>query len=116
MKKILITGANSYIGTRVEKCLGRYPDKYSIDTVDMKGDSWKGKNFLEYDVVFHVAAIVHKKEKSEMKNMYLKVNKDLSVEVAKKAREAGVKQFIFMSSMAVYGEEGTEDILWQEQA
>ena len=57
MKKILITGENSYIGISVEKWLGNYPDKYTVDTVDTKGDDWKRKDFSEYDVVFHVAGI-----------------------------------------------------------
>ena len=72
----------------------------------MRDDSWKEKNFSEYDVVFHVAAVVHQKEKPEMKKLYFKVNRDLPIEVAKKAKEAGISQLIFMSTMAVYGEEG----------
>jgi UDP-glucose 4-epimerase len=106
MKKILITGANSYIGTSVEKWLLKEPEKYKVDTVDMKDNSWKEKDFSGYDVVFHVAAVVHQKEKPEMKDLYFKVNRDLPIEVAKKAKEAGVSQYIFMSTMAVYGKEG----------
>jgi len=106
MKRVLITGANSYIGTNVEKWLNKYPDKYFVDTVDMIGDEWRQKNFSDFDVVFHVAAIVHQREKPKMKDLYFKVNRDLAIEVAKKAKEAGVSQFIFMSTMAVYGEEG----------
>lgn len=106
MKNILITGANSYIGTSFEKWLEKYPDKYNVDTVNMRGESWKEKDFSEYDVVFHVAAVVHIKEKYDNKELYFKVNRDLSIEVAKKAKEASVSQFIFMSTMAVYGEEG----------
>jgi nucleoside-diphosphate-sugar epimerase len=106
MKKILITGANSYIGSSLENWLGKDPDKYKVDTVDMRYESWKDKDFSEFDVVFHVAAVVHKKEKPEMQDLYSKVNKDLPIEVAKKAKIVGVKQFIFISTMAVYGEEG----------
>ena len=106
MKKILITGANSYIGTSLEKWLGEYPEQYSLDTVNTRDDEWKAKDFSQYDVVFHVAAVVHQREKPGMEGLYLKVNRDLPVEVAKKSREAGVSQFIFMSTMAVYGNEG----------
>lgn len=106
MKKILITGVDSYIGTSVEKWLLKEPEKYIVDTVDMRDGSWKEKDFSQYDVVFHVAAVVHQKEKPEMEELYLKVNRDLPIEVAKKAKEADVSQFIFMSTMAVYGEEG----------
>ena len=106
MKRILITGADSYIGTSVEKWLGQYPDRYYVDTVDMKKDTWREKDFSPFDVVFHVAAVVHQKEQPEMKELYFKVNRDLPIEVAKKVKEAGVSQFIFMSTMAVYGEDG----------
>ena len=59
MKKILITGANSYIGTSFEKYINdNYPNEYVIDTIDMKNDSWKTKSFSGYDVVFHVARIM----------------------------------------------------------
>lgn len=103
MKKILITGANSYIGTSLERWLAKYPDKYSVDTVDMKSNSWKEKDFSKYDVVFHVAAIVHVKENDIEK--YFKVNRDLTIEVAEKAKREGIKQFIFLSTMGVYGTE-----------
>lgn len=35
MKKILITGANSYIGVSVEHYLSRWPEQYQVDTVDI---------------------------------------------------------------------------------
>jgi len=103
MKNILITGKNSYIGTSLENWLMREPDKYKVDTVDMKDGSWKEKDFSEYDVVFHVAGIAHIKETKENAELYYKVNRDLAYETAKKAKNDGVKQFIFLSSMSVYG-------------
>ena len=103
MKKILITGANSYIGTSLDKWLGKYPDQYKVDTVDMKDGSWKEKDFSQYDAVFHVAGIVHIKETKENQDLYYKVNRDLAFETAKKAKADGVKQFVFLSSMSVYG-------------
>lgn len=103
MKRILITGANSYIGTSLEKWLAKHPDKYAIETVDMKGELWKEKDFSNYDVVFHVAGVVHIKETKENQEIYYKVNRDLAYETAKKAKTEGVKQFVFLSSMSVYG-------------
>lgn len=105
MKKILITGANSYIGTSFKKYLQQWNDQYLVDTVDMIGGSWKEKNFSMYDVVFHVAGIAHIKETKENAPLYYKVNRDLVYEVAKKSKVEGVKQFIFLSSMSVYGME-----------
>lgn len=105
MKKILITGANSYIGTSLEKWLEQWIDDYAVDTVDMIDGTWKNKEFSEYDVVFHVAGIAHIKETKENAELYYKVNRDLVYEVAQKAKSDGVKQFIFLSSMSVYGME-----------
>lgn len=109
MKKILITGADSYIGTSVEKWLGRpeFSGMYQVDTVDMRGDGWKEKDFSGYDAVFHVAGIAHadiRKVTEEQKRLYYAVNCDLAVETARKAKTEGVKQFIYMSSIIVYGE------------
>jgi len=104
MKKILITGANSYIGTSIDEWLKKYPDKYSIDTIDMRGDDWKKRDFSKYDVVFHVAGIAHVSSDPKMEDLYYKVNRDLTIETAKKAKIEGVNQFIFMSSIIVYGD------------
>jgi nucleoside-diphosphate-sugar epimerase len=103
MKKILITGTDSYIGTSVERWLLKEPDKYVVDTVDMRDESWKVKDFNEYDVVFHVAGIAHIKETSDNQDLFYKVNRDLAYETTQKAKKGGVKQFIFLSSMSVYG-------------
>lgn len=104
MKKILITGANSYIGTSVEKWLSKYPDEYLVDTIDMKTEEWKKKDFSHYDVVFHVAGIAHVSSDPNLEDLYYKVNRDLTIETAKKAKSEGVKQFIFMSSIIIYGD------------
>jgi UDP-glucose 4-epimerase len=106
LKKILITGANSYIGTSFEKWVAQWPDKYSVDTVDMIDGTWKEKDFSGYDVVFHVAGIAHVSADPKMEDLYYKVNRDLAIETAKKAKYDGVKQFIFMSSIIVYGDSG----------
>lgn len=106
MKKILITGANSYVGVSVENHLKQWPEQYRVDTVDMVDGSWKARSFSGYDVVFHVAGIVHQ-EKSKndagQKELYDRVNTRLAIETAQKAKAEGVKQFVFMSSASVYG-------------
>src|SRR5690554_679859 len=104
IKKVLITGANSYVGTNVERWLMREPEKYHVDTLDMIDGSWREKDFSGYDVVFHVAGIAHVNAKKNMEALYYKVNTDLAIETAAHAKQCNVKQFIFMSSMIVYGE------------
>lgn len=108
MKKILIVGAGSYIGTSLEQYLmncencevGRQYEVHTLDAVNLKPTE---ENFIDYDVVFYVAGIAHRKETKENAQQYYEVNRDLAIEVATKAKEAGVKQYILMSSMSVYG-------------
>lgn len=107
MKRILITGANSYIGTSVETYLRQWPAKYHVDTVDMIDGTWRQKSFAGYDAVYHVAGIAHSDTgmvTEERKAFYYKINTELTVETAQKAKADGVKQFIFMSSAIVYGD------------
>lgn len=106
MKKILITGANSYIGASFEQYVLQWPDQYQVDTVDMIDGTWREKSFAGYDCVFHVAGIAHSDTGNvteERKAFYYKINTDLAVETAQKAKADGVRQFIFMSSASVYG-------------
>ncbi len=107
MKKILITGANSYIGVSFAEYINKnFSDLYEVDTVDMIDGSWREKSFSGYDTVYHVAGIAHSdngKISEERKKLYYAVNCDLAVETAKKAKADGVGQFIFMSSAIVYG-------------
>lgn len=102
MKRVLITGANSFVGTSVENWLAKIHGEYIVDTVDTMNDAWKTADFSKYDVVFHVAGIAHVDPKPEMAPLYYKVNRDMTLEIARWAKEHGVKQFIFMSSMIVY--------------
>ena len=102
-KRILITGASSYIGTSFRKWAALHSKKYRVDAISLRDDSWKEKDFSGYDVVLHLAGIAHVKETEELKPLYYKVNCDLAFAVARKAKEDDVKQFIFMSSMSVYG-------------
>ncbi len=107
MKKVLITGANSYIGESFRAyALENYTSDFEIDTIDMKSDAWREADFSGYDCVFHVAGIAHAdvgNVSEEVKAQYYRVNTDLAIEAAEKARVEGVRQFVLMSSMIVYG-------------
>lgn len=107
-KKVLITGAGSYIGQSfIQYAKKYYPDNFEIEELDMTDAAWRDKDFSEYDVVYHVAGIAHAdvgNVSEEIKSKYYEVNTGLAVEAAEKAKREGVKTFIFMSSMIVYGE------------
>lgn len=104
MIKVLITGACSYVGESVRKYILNSSKDFEIDAVDTMGDNWKKADYSQYDVVFHVAGIAHVNADPKMEPLYYKVNRDLTIEVAKHAKAAGVKQFIFMSSQIVFHE------------
>lgn len=107
-KKVLITGAGSYIGRSfLDYAKKYYPENFEIDELDMVGDAWRECDFSNYDIVYHVAGVAHAdvgNVSEETKEKYYAVNTDLTVEVAQKAKTEKVKVFIFMSSMIVYGE------------
>jgi UDP-glucose 4-epimerase len=120
LKNILITGAGSFVGNAVQSHLGKWPEKYSITVVDTIDGEWKKMDFSSFDTIYHVAGLAHSdvgNVSEEIQKKYYAVNCDLAINVAKKAKDEGVKQFIFMSSAIVYGESapiGREKIITQE--
>lgn len=106
MKRILITGINSYLGGRFRQYMEQFPD-YATVSISMRDGSWRGENFTGFDVVYHVAGLAHSDNgriSPEKAQKYYEINTDLTKELAKKAKREGVKQFIFMSSAIVYGD------------
>lgn len=106
-KKVLITGAGSYIGEAFQTYATEHYPALKVDAVDMIDGSWREKNFSSYDIIYHVAGIAHAdvgNVDEATKAKYYAVNTDLAVEVCEKAKAEGVKNFVFMSSMIVYGD------------
>ncbi len=105
MKNILVTGQNSYIGNSFCDYIKEF-SQYTITKISVRDESWKAMDFSMYDVIFHVAGIAHsdtKRISEKQKKLYYKVNTELTITLAKKAKAEGVKQFIFISSAIVYG-------------
>ena len=105
-KNILITGANSYIGTNFASWLSAWAQEYTVETVSTLNGEWKTKSFAGYDVVLHVAGIAHASLDPKLEELYMEVNRDLAIAAAQKAKADGVRQFIFMSSILIYGKDG----------
>jgi len=101
--KVLVTGQNSYAGTQFAKRITELNKGCEIDFISVRDNNWQEKSFSDYDAVYHVAGIVHKKETDENRNLYYKVNRDLTYQLALKAKTEGVKSFVFLSTMAVFG-------------
>lgn len=104
MKRVLITGEGSYVGGNVRDWLLKDSDSFEVEVVSTFNDEWKKADFSRFDCVYHVAGIAQVNADPKMEPIYYKVNRDLTIEIAKYAKEHGVKQFIFMSSMIVFHE------------
>ena len=109
MKRILVIGEHSYIGTSFRDYMAEHEPDALVKLAGSRNGEWEKEDFKLYDAVLHAAAVVHKKERPEMKKLYYEVNAKLPYEAAKKAKKNGTRQFLFLSTMAVYGE-GRETI------
>jgi nucleoside-diphosphate-sugar epimerase len=98
MIRVLITGVNSFVGANFCK----YSEFKSIDEVSLLDKRPEDINYGNYDVVLHLAAIVHQSRKI-VDEEYFRVNRDLCLKVAEQAKKAGIKQFVFLSTLKVYG-------------
>ena len=104
MINVLITGKNSYIGNQFEKWIKKTNLNINIDKISIRDNEWKNRDLSEYDTVLHLAGIAHISHDPKMEEYYYNVNRDLTYEISKKAKLDGVNQFIFMSSIIVYGD------------
>ena len=98
--KVLITGEKGYIAT----CLARYLNEsgdFTARQVSVR-NGFAPYKLSEYDAIVHAAAIVHQMDKNIPYEQYLEVNTTLTRELADAALKAGVKHFVFFSSMGVY--------------
>lgn len=101
MKSLVITGANGFIGDYFRQ---KYANRYHIKTFSFLQDNFDALNMNDTEVVLHLSALVHQMGGGSEKE-YERVNVTQTLDLAKKAKESGVKNFVFMSSVKVYGEE-----------
>ena len=101
MKNLLITGSTGFVGSYF---INKYKDKYNIKTFSFLKDDINTLDCSDVDVIFHLSALVHQMRGAN-DGEYERVNVTQTLKLAKKAKESGAKQFLFMSSVKVYGEE-----------
>lgn len=112
MKKILITGKNSYLGNAVEQYIldrqtGQGEGFWEMNRISLRDNEWEKESFSGYDSILHMAGLAHVdvgKVSEGTKALYYQINRDLTLQVARKAKADGVKQFIYMSSVIIYGD------------
>jgi UDP-glucose 4-epimerase len=105
LKKVLIIGENSYIG---DSFIRFARDRFDIEVVDAKDGKWKKADFSRFDSVLNCAGIAHVSQKKQMESLYEQINANLAEELARHCKEKGIKQFIFLSSILIYGSESGE--------
>lgn len=101
-KTLMITGASGFIG---KNFIEKYKNEYNIIPISLKNKKVEDINFKEIDVILHLAALVHQM-KGAPEEEYFKINTELTKDLAEKAKESGVKHFVFYSTVKVYGYDG----------
>lgn len=99
--KILVTGSNGYLGNSF---INQYKNKYKFENFSLLTQKLEDINFDSVDIVLHCAALVHQKIEHSYEK-YHEINVEYPLKLAKLAKENGVKQFVFISTIAVYGED-----------
>lgn len=106
-KRILLTAEHSYIGCSLKTYLSSHWEEYEVDSISQRGQCWKETDFSAYDVVVDVTGIAHVDNgpmDEAQAAAYRRVNTELALETAQLAKAAGVRQFLYLSSMIVYGD------------
>lgn len=102
--KVLIVGKNSYIAQRTGTWFAKKPVPAEVEFISVRDDSWRQKNLTGFDAVIYTAAIVHRRD-AVPEEIYDAVNAQQPFAFAQTAKAAGVKQFVFLSTMGVYGQD-----------
>lgn len=100
MKKVLVTGKKGSLSVAVSEYLDQ-KEYCSTERISLRDDRFLSASFSDVDTVVHIAGVTPKNSRSIMD--FYAVNTDLTRRLAEKCREEGVRQFIYISSMAVYG-------------
>jgi len=103
MKKILIIGEKSYLSIKFREHIKEKKDLLKYEVISVRNNSWEKMNFSNFDSVLFFAGIAHVKETEKNQHLYYKVNYELAYNIAQKSLNEGVNQFIYLSSMSVYG-------------
>ena len=123
--RVLITGATGFVGSRLTASMdasnrsiqfrlvtrrppsGRIPNAEEIRVDGISGDTDWADSLLNVDVVIHLAARVHVMDDISVDPLseYRLVNVQGTLNLARQAAKAGVRRFIFLSSIKVNGEE-----------
>lgn len=119
MNTILLTGSTGFVGSALLTALQKFPGCRVVSAVrsaasasddvvvvgDIDGATDYSSALAGVNVVIHAAARAHimKDEVSDPLAEYRRVNVDGTLNLARQAAVAGVKRFVFISSIGVHG-------------
>lgn len=125
---VLVTGSSGFVGRHLceafyQKDINFVPvvrkqvnehlfeNQVVIANID-EGTDWSVA-LAGVDCIVHLAAHVHQMDKASQGNpdAYFKLNFSSTISLAKQAAKAGVKRFVFMSSISVYGVHEAENLI-----
>jgi len=128
VSSIIVTGASGFIGsylglmlsqldynsTAVVRSSGVRCNGYQQTKVvgDISASTEWGKVLDDIDCIIHLAAKAHVLQHDEKKSLdeFLRVNCDGTLNLARQASSAGVKRFIYISSIGVLGNKTTDNL------
>lgn len=98
-KNVLITGLNGFVGNELQSLLEE--NGCNVFRISLKNNDWKLQSLSKFDVVINLAALVHNNTPNAKMVDYMNINYHLTKQFAEKAKNDGVPQFIFLSTMTV---------------
>ena len=101
MQRVLVIGRESYIGRSFAGFV--QGEGLDVEFAGARDGSWRAMDFIGFSTVLLAAGLAHRRSTAGDKDLYLAVNRELPLAAAEKAKEAGVGQFIFLSSLYAYG-------------
>jgi len=115
MKKIIVTGGSGFLGKHLLRALTQagyqvknidLVDNNEFETViaDVRDSAKMMIEIKDADLVFHLASLIQAGESVEKPQLYTDYNIDGTISVLEAMRVNGIKNFVFSSSAAVYGE------------
>jgi UDP-glucose 4-epimerase len=114
LKQMIRVGVTGYTGFVGEQYMEQAASGMTIERIDLRNRGIDQLDLTDTDVIVHLAGKAHEM-KPIPEEIYYQVNFELTRSLADLAKASGVKQFVYISSTKVYGDE-TDGVIWNEMS